>query len=94
MISVIKGKKPLKNPITVFSRCPSCGAKNLLKVDVDVICTVCAWNSMSAHVDSGGLDCLISAYEEGVEKALEKMRRKFMSNPAKSFDGPFVANLC
>ena len=54
----------VKNKIMGLKICPSCGSKNLIRVDYDSICGSCTWNSFSMSVNSGELDDFISEFDE------------------------------
>lgn len=55
-------KKKITNPNTVYSKCPDCGSNRLLRLAVDVLCCSCDWMSTESFVEAGGMDNLISAY--------------------------------
>ena len=40
------------NPFKKFKSCPRCGEKELLKIDEQVICMECDWNSVSYFVNA------------------------------------------
>jgi len=48
--------RKVKPPTSAFSHCPICGSSSLIAVDIDVICTVCGWDSLEGHVNAGGMD--------------------------------------
>lgn len=45
-----------KAPSEVFNQCLSCGSKELLRIEPDLQCMRCDWNTFAAHVDAGGFD--------------------------------------
>lgn len=51
----IKTKLPTKNqtrrPDSVFKYCPECRSPNIVKVDGEVICTYCDWNSIASSAE-------------------------------------------
>ena len=51
----------IRNPVDVIHKCPKCGSKNLLKLNVDVLCGHCDWDSTWAYVAAGGMDHLLAA---------------------------------
>jgi hypothetical protein len=50
-----------KNPVLTIESCPMCGSRSLLKLNVDVLCGACDWDSTFAYVAAGGMDHLIAA---------------------------------
>ena len=58
-----------KNPTTVFNCCQKCKSKNIHKMEVDVFCFDCDWNSWENYIESGGMDDLNFAYYEHFGKA-------------------------
>jgi ribosomal protein L37AE/L43A len=54
--------KKTKNPVRQYAQCPACKCKNLIRLEVDVICAECDWMSAEAYVESGGMDNLFGAY--------------------------------
>ena len=57
-------KKRPKKPTTIFHKCPDCQSDNIHKMNVDVFCFDCDWNSWESYVASGGMDDLAWAYLE------------------------------
>ena len=55
-------KSKSKNPNQIISQCPCCGSKDLITIEVDVLCTNCSWDSLEAHVYAGALDQEIDDY--------------------------------
>lgn len=41
----------LKDPVKVFTSCPSCGSKEIFPIDEQVFCTDCSWNSIKVYAD-------------------------------------------
>lgn len=56
--------KKTKKPCAVYSKCPACGSSDLLRLAVDVLCCSCDWMSVAGFVEAGGMDNLISAYND------------------------------
>ena len=54
-------KRKVANPVTVFSSCPCCKSKELIALDVDVLCARCDWMSTEYYVASGGMDQVFNA---------------------------------
>jgi len=64
-MSGFKYKRPRpKSPSDVFDHCLSCGSKDLLRIDPDLQCMRCDWNTFQAHVDAGGFDINVMANSE------------------------------
>ncbi len=57
-----KTKNKIQKPSKLFNNCPACGCKNLIKLDVDALCSQCDWDSTLYYVSAGGMDSLIGAY--------------------------------
>lgn len=55
-------KSKNKNPNQTFHQCPCCGSKDLVTVEIDVLCTECSWDSLEAHISAGALDQAIDDY--------------------------------
>ena len=50
-----KAKPILRRPSQVYQQCPACKTKNLIRMDIDVLCAECDWNSIESFVDAGGM---------------------------------------
>lgn len=55
-------KNRCRKPSDIYEHCPACNSKNIYKLDVDVVCFNCDWNSTAEYVASGGMDQLITSY--------------------------------
>jgi hypothetical protein len=42
-------QRHVRKPADVFYTCPSCLCTNLLKLEGEVFCTKCKWNSIAIH---------------------------------------------
>ena len=47
----IMPKKKIKKPSEVFDQCPHCRSRNILKIDEEVLCNSCGWNSVFVHAE-------------------------------------------
>ena len=59
-----KEKKNVRNPAETFKSCPACDSTSLIRLEVDVLCISCPWDSSEVYVEAGGMDDLYNAYEE------------------------------
>ena len=59
-----KKKASVLRPSKAFSECPACRTKNLIRLEVDVVCGECDWDSTEAFVESGGMDNLFAAHRD------------------------------
>ncbi len=50
-----------KEKIKAIKCCPSCGSKDLYRMEVDLLCLDCSWLSASLFVSMGGMDNIFSA---------------------------------
>ena len=66
MSTKTRKKRPPHRPSDIFSVCPQCESKELLKLEVDVMCLDCSWNSAKAYVDCGGMDNLFGALADHI----------------------------
>jgi len=57
-------KKNLRKPAQVYSACPACKSKKLIRLEVDVLCADCDWMSCEEFVEMGGMDNLFEAFRE------------------------------
>jgi hypothetical protein len=71
-------------PVDHFKCCPRCGDKELIRVDPDVVCSSCDWDSTAWHVDQGGMDSLRAAAREFEAGA---KRSKIRPLPRRDQDG-------
>ncbi len=55
-------KKVIHKPSKVISACPHCRSKELIRLEVDVLCADCDWMSAEAHVEAGGMDNIYRAF--------------------------------
>ena len=51
-------------PVDRFKHCPACGCKHLIRLDPDVVCSQCDWNSAAWDVNQGSMDNLLRAAKE------------------------------
>ena len=58
-----RSKTPRK-PAEVFNECPACKSRDLLRLQVDVLCSDCDWMSCEEYVSMGGMDNLFAAYKD------------------------------
>ncbi len=63
--------KQVRHPSKTYTQCPCCKSQNLIRLKVDALCADCDWTSISAYVDSGGMDNLFSAYRDHFDDAGE-----------------------
>ncbi|MBS1983087.1 MAG: hypothetical protein JST16_02850 [Bdellovibrionales bacterium] len=49
-------KKKIKKPSEVFDQCPHCRSRNILKIDEEVLCNSCGWNSVFVHAELEALN--------------------------------------
>lgn len=59
-----KKKKIVRKPSEVYQICPACKCKELIRLEVDVLCAECDWMSCEEYVEMGGMDNLFSAYRD------------------------------
>ena len=51
-------KKPLlkpgqcRRPADVFKKCPRCGCAEMIRVEGDVLCSNCTWDSITLYADA------------------------------------------
>lgn len=57
-------KKNVRNPAKIYQACPACKSKELIRLEVDVLCGDCDWMSCEEFVEMGGMDDLISAFHD------------------------------
>lgn len=57
-------KKSIRKPSEAYQACPACKSKNLLRLEVDVLCGECDWMSCEEYVEMGGMDNLFLAFRE------------------------------
>lgn len=59
-------EKPIKRttPMDHFKKCPNCGDKNLIRLDPDVLCSSCDWDSLAWDVSRGAMNNLEQAARE------------------------------
>ena len=69
------GERPT-NLAKTIKRCPACGTSDLIRLNVDVICGICDWDSTYAYVQAGGMDNLRVAYLEHFNKPMPKRKPK------------------
>ena len=60
LIATTSERRVSKTPAEVFTKCPHCGSKDLIRVDTDLICGACPWNSCKVAVDAGLMDHLFT----------------------------------
>lgn len=51
-------------PVNHFSKCPKCGDAELIRLDPDVLCSKCDWDSCLWDVQRGGMNNLEAAARE------------------------------
>lgn len=59
-----KKNKIVRKPSEVYQICPACKCKELIRLEVDVLCADCDWMSCEEYVEMGGMDNLFSAYRD------------------------------
>lgn len=59
-----KRNKTIRKPSEAFQFCPACKSKELIRLDVDVLCGDCDWMSCEEFVESGGMDNIFAAFRE------------------------------
>lgn len=52
------------NPVDYFKKCPSCGERDLIHLNPDVLCSSCDWDSLAWDVSRGAMDDLNRAAKE------------------------------
>ena len=57
-------KKIVRKPSEVYQICPACKSKELIRLEVDVLCGECDWMSCEEYVEMGGMDNLFSAFRD------------------------------
>jgi hypothetical protein len=57
-------KKAIRKPSEVYQACPECKSKELLRLEVDVLCADCDWMSCEEYVEMGGMDNLFTAFRD------------------------------
>jgi hypothetical protein len=57
-------KKVVRKPSNVYQLCPSCHSKDLIRLEVDVLCGECDWMSCGEYVESGGMDNVFEAFRD------------------------------
>lgn len=57
-------KKTVRKPAEVYQACPACQSKQLLRLEVDVLCVDCDWMSCEEFVEMGGMDNIFEAFRE------------------------------
>jgi hypothetical protein len=57
-------KKAIRKPSEVYQACPKCKSKELLRLEVDVLCADCDWMSCEEYVEMGGMDNLFAAFRD------------------------------
>ena len=58
----MKRKRAFVNPAQAISHCPSCKCRDLIRLEIDVLCARCDWTSLEAYVEAGGMDNIVAAY--------------------------------
>ena len=66
-----------KKPSKTVKRCPACGTEDLIRLNVDVVCRICDWDSTYAYVQAGGMDNIKLAYLEHFGHPKPKKRPNF-----------------
>ena len=59
-----KTAKKRTRPVDYFKKCPKCGEKELIKLDPDVLCSSCDWDSLAWDVSRGAMDNITQAAKE------------------------------
>lgn len=86
--------KKIRNPVQVFNECPMCKSRDLLRLQVDVLCSECDWMSCEEYVGLGGMDNIFAAYndhfpmsqEEEVTSLLAEQRKDFSQQDERQDD--------
>lgn len=75
--------KSVRKPAEVYHECPACSSRELIRLEVDVLCGDCDWMSCEEFVEMGGMDNIFAAFndhflpnqgEEILELAAEQLR--------------------
>lgn len=68
-------KIKVKKPSEVYDKCPHCRSVNILKLDEEVLCNSCGWNSVAIHVE-----CLLRAEEQNQRRIADKKKARSRSS--------------
>ena len=68
-----KMKEKFRDPARNIHHCPACKSKELLRLNVDLICLDCDWDSIEAYVWAGGMDNLNQAFKDNFGRKLKRI---------------------
>jgi hypothetical protein len=81
----MKRKKIARLPTETYTQCPACKSESLIRLEIDVLCAECDWDSTAAFVESGGMDNLFQAYCDhfalGKKNALSPAKANSATSP-------------
>jgi len=75
-----KRRSSICKPSGFYSECPVCRSQSLIRLEVDVLCGDCDWDSTSTFVDSGGMDDIYAAFQEHfqLQRSTEQIQAEAM----------------
>ena len=80
-------KNSIRKPSEAYQACPACKSKNLLRLEVDVLCGECDWMSCEEFVEMGGMDNLFQAFREHFPMTTEEEAAELVAQSAADSEG-------
>lgn len=80
-------RKALSKPSEVYSECPACRSQDLLRMEVDVLCSDCDWMSCEQYVEMGGMDNFFLAFREHFSAKDGEEVEKFITESLEKKEG-------